>query len=52
MTVSDLVRVNAEGKIVEGGKPGRQVVTEAGAIVGLCSFKTVQHRCFISFFLF
>jgi ribulose-5-phosphate 4-epimerase/fuculose-1-phosphate aldolase len=33
MTASDLVRVDMFGKVVEGGKPGRQTVTEAGAIV-------------------
>lgn len=34
MTASDLIRVDMSGKVVEGGKPGCQTVTEAGAIVG------------------
>lgn len=33
MTVSDLIRVDLAGKVVEGGKPDRQTVTQAGAIV-------------------
>ncbi|KAF8313842.1 class II aldolase/adducin domain-containing protein [Clavulina sp. PMI_390] len=33
ITVSDLLRVNFDGAIVEGGKPDRQVVTEAGAMI-------------------
>lgn len=47
--MSDLVRVDRAGKVVEGGKPGRQTVTTAGAIVsqqygGLFSSRSLIYR--------
>ncbi|KAK4050805.1 hypothetical protein OIV83_003226 [Microbotryomycetes sp. JL201] len=33
MTVSDLIRVNQKGQVIEGGKPGRQIVNLAGFLI-------------------
>ncbi|KAK4047890.1 hypothetical protein OIO90_006051 [Microbotryomycetes sp. JL221] len=33
MTVSDLIQVNSQGKVIGGGKPGRQVVNLAGFLI-------------------